>query len=167
MGYRCGICILVVLALVGCKHYITPPDDMDEIELETVGKYKEPLSVHLINGQKDVYFHYIDAGMHDYYLNYGEWTKYYIDQLTKELLKRGVVVSEKSPNKLTVKLSHFNQYRGFYTGGTKVEVHLASDGWNKSYEEKDGGYENNVHDSIQKLLADPEFIARMRGGGGR
>ncbi|MHC4470211.1 MAG: hypothetical protein ACYS99_04540, partial [Planctomycetota bacterium] len=101
--------LLTGLFLSGCTHHVIPDEnDVEQIGLDEVGKFGEPLSVRLVNDQPNsepYEFHISETG--SWFVNMNEWTEFFIRQYAKELGKRGVTVSGKSPNELKVRLDHF------------------------------------------------------------
>ncbi|MHC4859422.1 MAG: hypothetical protein ACYTDY_04950 [Planctomycetota bacterium] len=163
--------LLTGLFLSGCTHHVIPDEnDVEQIGLDEVGKFGEPLSVRLVNDQPNsepYEFHISETG--SWFVNMNEWTEFFIRQYAKELGKRGVTVSGKSPNELKVRLDHFQVMviGNPYGGRQKVEVHLASGSWTKDYAVLDktgfgGDFNPVIRTSIMRLLKDPEVGARMK-----
>ena len=150
------------------------PKQIPPIDLSVVDKYEENLSVELINNQPNTTpVIYAGIGGHTYYANYNEWTQFFIDRYTSELIKRGVIVSSDSPNKIKVKLSNFAFIQGWAKVRANMFVQLSSgdDRWSKTYEETDtsgwsGGraFGSVVYHTIEKLIKDTEVIDRMKTG---
>jgi uncharacterized lipoprotein YajG len=160
--------VLLVSILGGCAHTVVSPHQTPPIGLNVVGAYTQSLSVDLINGQPNttpvLFYANFDA-------NYNEWTKFFIDTYAEELSKRGVKISQDSPNKIKVKLSHFSVIQGFAKMRANMTVTLTSedDKWTKSMDETDTSgwsmgraFGSVIYHTIEKLLQDSEVISRMK-----
>lgn len=166
-----GLLLLAVVFLSGCAHTSTPKQ-IPSLDLSVVDKYQENLSVELINDQPNTTpAIYAGIGGHTYYANYNEWTQFFIDCYTAELVKRGAMVSKDSPNKIKVKLSNFAYIQGWAKLRVNMVVQMSSvdKTWSKTYEETDtsgwsGGraFGSVIYHTIEKFLKDPEIIDRMR-----
>ncbi|OHB36388.1 MAG: hypothetical protein A2099_06825 [Planctomycetes bacterium GWF2_39_10] len=159
--------LFCIIFFVGCAHYLHP-NQVPPISVTEVASYQENLSVNLINDQPDTT---PNVFVGKFYVNYNEWTQFFIDSYSAELTKRGVKVSKDSPNKIKVKLSGFNPYP--ITGNPRVNivVQLSSidDKWYKIYRERDfsgwswgRAFGSVVYHTIEKLLKDPELLNRMK-----
>jgi len=163
--------ILIVAFAVGCTHH-SVPKQIPPIGLDLVGTYDEKYSVSLINDQMDTSDNlYWTMGAHRYYANYNTWTKFFIDSYTTELQKRGVDVSDGSPNKLKVKISDFAFMQGMFVvrANMKVRVRTLDNKFEKEWVETDtsgwsGGRAlgSTVYHAIQRLLNDPEVMNSMK-----
>lgn len=168
---RCWILLLIVVFLAGCAH-TSVPKQIPPLDLSVVDKYQENLSVELINDQPNATpVIYAGVGGYTYYANYNEWTQFFIDCYTEELVKRDVLVSKDSPNKLKIKLSNFSFIQGWAKVRANIVVQLSSGNgeWSKTYEETDtsgwsGGraFGSVIYHTIEKFLKDPEVIDKMK-----
>jgi hypothetical protein len=172
MKYRELFVLMVVVGLLsGCAHTWSP-SQVPAIGLDSVGAFKEDLSVNLINNQPNTTPQlFAGIGGHTHYANYNEWTEFFIRDFGDELAKRGVKVSQDSPNKMKVKLGNFAFFQGFAKVRVNMTVQLESaDGnWAKTFEETDTSgwsmgraFGSVVYHTIEKLLRDNEVISRMK-----
>lgn len=162
--------LLVANLFGGCAHTWSP-GQIPAINLNVVGSYQQNLSVDLINNQPNKAPQlFAGIGGHTHYANYNEWTQFFINNYDTELTKRGVKVSKDSPNKIKVKLSNFAFFQGFAVVRVNMTIQLQSDDgkWSKTFEETDTSgwsmgraFGSIIHHTIEKLLKDPEIIARM------
>ena len=154
--------IVAGLFMVSCAHY-SVPKQVPEVPMDSVGGYDQKYSVDLINDQPDTSDHlYWAMGIHRYYANYNVWTKFFIDYYKNELEKRGVEVSENSPNKMKVRLSDFALMTGFAVVRANIKVKLESEdrSWVKEWVESDssgwsGGRAmgSTLYRAVERLLA--------------
>jgi hypothetical protein len=159
------------LLMISCSHH-SIPKQVPPVGLDIVGAYDQQYSVDLINDQPDSSENlYWAMGFHRYYANYNTWTKFFIDNYAKELEKRGVEVSENSPNKLKVRLSDFAFMQGAFVVRSNIKVKVESEdrSWVKEWVESDtsgwsGGRAlgSTVYRAIEKLLRDDEVMNRMK-----
>ena len=165
------MCLVFLMALGGCAHLINPGRS-PQVSLNTVPAYKEHLSVCLVNNQPDK-SKQLFAGIngHTFYANYNLWTDYFIRQWRHALIKRGVNVSNESPNKIKVKLSDFQYVQGFAKVRLimRLELESADGTWKKEYEETDTSgwsmgraFGSDIYSSIERVLSDKEIIDHMR-----
>ncbi len=164
---------LFLLLSAGCAH-TWHPGQAPPIPLETVGPLASGSSVDLINAQPDTTPQLFGGvGGHTHYANYNEWTDFFIKYWTDELIKRKVVVSKESPNKISVKLDSFLFVQGFAKVRTNMKIHLSSsdNAWTKTYEETDTSgwsmgraFGSLIYHAVEKYMQDPEILARMKPG---
>ncbi len=164
-----SILFLILFAVFswGCAHVVEPHGPCE------IGTGIRPLqtgySVQLINNQPDTTrVSFASAGIHTYLANYNEWTQYYIDQLSNELTKRNVVVSNKSPNAIRITLSQFLMARWTGRGTMTIKLETADGRWFKVYEESETSawvietaFNGDVCHSIEMISNDPEVLEKM------
>ncbi len=163
--------VIVILLISGCSR-TWHPGSSPAIDLGIVPPYTEALSVALINNQPNTEPQlFAGVGGTTHYANYNEWTQFFIEQWKSELTKRGVNVSDDSPNKINVKLSDFAFFQGFAKVRVNMKVLLESPdkSWAKEYLETDTSgwsmgraFGSVIYHTIEKLLNDPEIIGKMR-----
>lgn len=171
--------LFCIIFFVGCAQTQVNwhPKQMPPIDLSIVTPYQENLSVDLINDQPDTtpqeYTSDLAMGSAKFVANYNEWTQFFVDNYTSELVKRGVKVSKDSTNKIKVKLCNFGYIQGWAKLRAKIEVQLSSDDgkWSKTYIETDTSgwsagraFGSVIYHTIEKLLRDQEVMDRMRIG---
>jgi hypothetical protein len=173
IGFAAGTTLLFVfvLLLAGCTHTWSP-GQAPPIPLETVGPLGAGHSVELVNNQPNTTPQVFAAvGGHKHVANYNEWTEFFIRYWTEELIKRNVAVTRESPNKILVKLDGFVLTHGFAKVRTNMTIHLSSpdDTWKKTlYETDTSGWSMGralgslIYHAVEKMLADPEILARMK-----
>jgi hypothetical protein len=166
-----------VLLFASCAHTWSP-EKAPPIPLEAVGPLGTDLSVELINNQPNTTPQPLTSrGGQPHQANYNEWTQFFITYWTEELVKRNVVVSSQSPNKILVKLDSFilspPSFSGIWRLGTRTNmaIHLSSpdDTWRKTlYETDTSGWSMGralgslIYHAVGRMLTDPEILARMK-----
>ncbi|KPK01402.1 MAG: hypothetical protein AMK71_05685 [Nitrospira bacterium SG8_35_4] len=165
------LALISCLLMISCAHH-SVPKQVPEVGMDIVGSYDQKYSVDLINDQPDTSENlYWSMGVHRYYANYNTWTQFFIDNYTKELEKRGVDVSDDSPNKVKVRLSDFAFMQGFAVVRSNIKIKLESPdrSWVKEWVESDksgwsGGRAlgSTVYRAIERLLRDEEVMNRMK-----
>ena len=169
---RSSLLILFISILMfSCAHH-SVPKQVPQVSIETVGNYDQIYSVNLVNDQPDTTEAlYWAAGVHRWYANYNIWTQFFIDRYAEELVKRGVKVSENSPNVLKFKLSDFAVMQGFAVIriNMKIRIENSDKTWVKDWTESDtsgwsGGRDlgSAIYHAIEKLLKDPEVLNEMK-----
>jgi hypothetical protein len=162
---------MLLLLLCGCAHTWSPKQ-VPEISLEIASPLDGQYSVSLINNQPNTTPQlFAGIGGHTHYANYNEWTQFYIDTFSKELVKRGVKVGADSPNQIKIALSRFAFFQGFWVLRVNMEIRLESgDGkWQKVLEETDTSgwsmgraFGSVMYHSMEKLLKDQAVLEMMR-----
>lgn len=170
MRFLGAVPVVVALLLGGCAHRWSP-GQAPPVALEAVGPFEKGYSVHLTNNQPDNTYHLFGgAGGHTHYANYNEWTGFYVKYWGDELAKRGVDVTDRSPNKIAVKLDNFMFIQGFAVVRTNMKIHFSSpDGWKKDFEETDTSgwsmgraFGSLIYHSVEKVMKDPDVMGRMK-----
>jgi len=140
VNYRIKLFFLIIFLIIsGCwGAIIIHPVGLDEQERITqdsiikkkfseIGNFSEKLSVDLKNIQMDKSNHsYLEMMGTKFQVNYNEFTEYFIDGLSKELTRRGAVVSPDSPNKIDIKLTDFRMSFKTTIGRISFLIHFAS-----------------------------------------
>ncbi|MBU1054074.1 MAG: YajG family lipoprotein [Proteobacteria bacterium] len=185
MNYRIKLLFLsILLVICGCwgaivihpvgldKQETINQDSIIKENLSAIGNFSEKLSVNLINIQIDKSNHTYLETMGTYFqVNYNEFTGYFIDGLSKELTKRGAVVSADSPNKIHIKLSDFRMSYKTTIGRIYFLIHVSSEDkkWEKTYNgsgtRNAGGsilLSSVVYQNIRTLLEDSEFLKQLK-----
>lgn len=160
----------VSMVFTGCAT-VRRPGQIPEISLESVGKFQEGLSAELVNNQPnttpEVY-----SGVWPNYLkaDYNEWTQFFINELKKELERRGVKINSGSSNKVKVKISNFTTLPGFATIRVRmgIRVEIPSKNWVKDWSATDvsgwndgRAFGSTIHNAIKELLQDETFIKAL------
>jgi len=163
--------LLIFFSLAGCAHH-SLPKQVPPVSMETIGNYDQSYSVHLVNNQPDTTEAlYWANGAHRWYANYNTWTQFFIDNYADELRKRGVTVSDNSPNVLKFKLSDFAVMQGMFVirVNMKVAIENADNSWSKDWTASDtsgwsGGRAlgSTVYSATEKILTDSEVLQQMK-----
>ena len=163
--------ILSLFFIVGCAT-VSKPGNIPGINMGVVGKFSKALSVELINNQPDTTPRlYAGVVGQNFYANYNEWTKFFIDKLGEELKKRGATVSEDSPKKLKVKLGDFSYIEGWakVRVNMKVSLEMPEKNWKKEWVASDvsgwsmgRAFGSVIYHAIEQILKDPEIIELLK-----
>lgn len=186
MNYRIKIYFLIILLIItsGCwgaivlhpvgldKQERITQDSIIREKFSAIGNFSERLSADLINIQIDTSNHsYLEMMGTQFQVNYNEFTEYFIDGLSKELTKRGAVVSSNSPNKIYIKLSDFRMSYKTTWGRVYFLIHVSTKdkNWEKTY---NGSGSRNaggnillstvVYQNIRLLLEDSDFLKQIK-----
>lgn len=159
--------VLFLLVLSGCST-VSQPGNIPDIGLTDVGPFAKTLSVALVNNQPDKSNEiYAGIGGHTYYANYNQWTQFFIDRLGNEMKKRGVNISDISPNKLRVKLSDFAYMQGMWVVrmNVKISLEMPEKNYKKEWIATDvSGWSAGramgsvLYRAIEQILRDPEIM---------
>jgi len=162
---------VLIFLLVGCAH-TWHPGEAPPISMEAVGRLESGLSVELVNDQPNTTLQlFAGVGGHTHYANYNEWTEFFIKYWIEELTKRGVAVSNTSPNKIAVKLDSFGFIQGFAKLRTNMRISLSSPdkAWSKVFDETDTSgwsmgraFGSLIYHAVEKYMRDPEILAQMK-----
>ena len=161
------VAFILIAGLAGCST-LRRPGSVPELGLDVVGAFSEGYSVKLVNDQQNATPQsYGSAGMNVFLANYNEWTQFFIDDLSKEFIKRGVDVSNNSLNELRVKLSGFQLLQGFAVVRVNMRIDLEMPGKNWSKEmfvtDKSGwndgrAFASVIYHSIEEILKKVSLI---------
>ena len=133
-----GLFILIV-ALCGCatsgRFYVPKPIP---IKPGTVLKpdYKIVCSVSIINNQTNSQWVHIGDYTHTWSANLLMWTDTAVELLTDELVKRGVIISERAPETLKLSITRAQLFWGFDAIGCTLNLNvITGDGYTVNIEE--------------------------------
>jgi hypothetical protein len=130
---------ILIMALCGCatsgRFYVPKPIP---IKPGTVLKpdYKIVCSVSIINNQTNSQWVHIGDYTHTWSANLLMWTDTAVELLTDELVKRGVIISERSPKTLKLSITRAKLFWGFDAIGCTLNLNvITGDGYVVNIEE--------------------------------
>jgi len=130
---------ILIMALCGCatsgRFYVPKPIP---IKPGTVLKpdYKIVCSVNIINNQTNSEWVHIGDYTHTWSANLLMWTDTAVELLTDELVKRGVIISERSPKTLKLSITRAKLFWGFDAIGCTLNLNvITGDGYVVNIEE--------------------------------
>ncbi|MBI5970703.1 MAG: hypothetical protein HY884_06075 [Deltaproteobacteria bacterium] len=168
-----ALLVSVLFALAGCM-FVRHPGNVPDIGLDKVGALDGKYSVALINAQPDSNLQqkeYLAAILGYAYVNYNEWTEFFVNYYSNELKKRGVNVTSDSPNKILVKLDGFTNILESFKKKTIIHFRFSTaDGKiiKEMYETDTSGldpghaYAGVIYHTVEKLLNDSDVLDRMK-----
>ncbi len=163
-----GLLAVIFFTLAGCM-IVWHPRGVPELGLDKVGALSGGYSVALVNDQREANPQPV---LGQAYVNYNEWTEFFVNYYSNELRKRGVNVDPNSPNKILVKLDGFTVQQGFARMRSNIHFRFStSDGriFREMYETDTSGmsagraFASVIYHTVEKLLQDKEVLDRMKG----
>ncbi len=163
--FRLTSLLVLILALCGCatsdRFYAPKPIP---IKPGTVLKpdYNIVCSVNIINSQTNSDWINIGDYTHEWSANLLMWTDTAVELLTDELVKRDVIISERSPKRILLSITKAKLFWGFDQIGCNVNLNvITGDGYIVNIEETSTGkdlYEScdtAISNAVAQMFKDP------------